>query len=191
VRDNIGYNWNKVSTTNVKDSYRERVVSSVEVKSMKCLGLIVASAILLLGDPAVTFASNFGGDNLMVSQNIVNIITDPDGQQVQYSTIAIDRRDLRQPHILRVWGETNNKAIPMEQVEVKINGKVVKTIANSFLELNLSPLLNVGRYIVEVSGTSVYSNVTISLNFTGINTQVNQKSSGSGRIKQKLIINIQ
>ncbi len=156
---------------------------------MKLLGLVFASAVFLSINPAIALPEGFNGT--VASQPTVKILTDDDGEQVQFTTISIDRYDLRQPHILRVRGAMNNVAVPMKRVDVKLNGKVIKSIANSSLELNLAPMMTVGRYEVEVSGNTPDSDATISLNFSGINTQVNQQSSGSGSIKQKLVINVQ
>jgi hypothetical protein len=156
---------------------------------MKILGLIMASAVLLSIDPAVTLAGNVS-NNRLISQTTVKMGTDAAGEQVQFTTVGIYRSDLSRPHILRVWGLMNNIAVPMERVDVKLNGKVVKSIANSSLEFNLAPLLTAGRYEVEVSGTTRQTNATILLNFAGANTQVNQQSSGSGKIEQKLVINV-
>jgi hypothetical protein len=156
---------------------------------MKILGLIMASAVLLSIDPAVTLAGTVTSHQLM-SQTTVKMGTDATGDQIQFTSVGIYRSDLSRPHILRVQGSMNNVAVPMERVDVKLNGKVVKSIVNSSLEINLAPLMTAGRYEVEVSGTTRQSDATISLNFVGANTQVNQQSSGSGKIKQKLLINI-
>jgi hypothetical protein len=156
---------------------------------MKILSLTVALAILSLIHPVQILANSDNEANWLVSQN-VNIRTDANNEQVQYSSVSLYRTDLREPHILRVRGELNNSPIPMEQVVVKLNGKVVKSIAGSDLELNLAPMMIPGRNEVEVSGTTVQSGTTISLNFKGPRTQVNQQSSGSGRIKQILAINV-
>ncbi len=152
---------------------------------VKILSLTVAVAVLSLINPA----ADANEANWLVSQS-VNIRTDANDERVQYSSVSLDRMDLREPHILRVRGELNNSPIPMEQVVVKLNGKVVKSIAGSDLELNLAPMMIAGRNQVEVSGTTVQSDTTISLNFKGPRTQVNQQSSGSGRIKQMLAINV-
>jgi hypothetical protein len=158
---------------------------------MKFLGLIFASTIAWSSISAIALAEDNFSDQAIVSQTTVNIRTDADGKQVQFTTVSIDRADLRQPHILRVRGSINNTAIPMQRVDVKLNGKVIKSIANSSLELNLAPLMMAkGRYEVEVAGTTNQSDVTISLKFTGPNTQVNQQSSGAGEIAQKLVINV-
>ncbi len=157
---------------------------------MKILELMFASAILLLSTPWVTLAEDNVNREMFVSQTTVKIGTDADGEQVQFTTVSIYRADLQQPHILRVRGAMNNTTIPMARVDVKLNGKIVKSIANGSLELNLAPMMTKGRYEVEVSGTTLQSDAMISLNFAGPNTQVNQQSSGSGRIKQKLVINV-
>jgi hypothetical protein len=156
---------------------------------MKILNLTIAVAILSLIHPVRIFAAEGNELNWLVSQS-VNIRTDSSGEQVQFSRVSLYRADLREPHILRIKAEFNNSPMPMEQVVVKLNGKVVKTIANRSLELNLAPLMMPGRNEVEVSGTASKSDTTISLNFQGPRTQVNQQSSGSGRIKQMLVINV-
>jgi hypothetical protein len=156
---------------------------------MKTLNLIITVAILSLIHPVQILAAEENEPNWLISQS-VNIRTDSTGEQVQFSRVSLYRVDLRQPHILRIKAEMNNSSMPMERVVIKLNGKVVKTIANRSLELNLAPLMMPGRNEVEVSGTASQSNSTISLNFKGPRTQVNQQSSGSGRIKQMLVINV-
>ena len=156
---------------------------------MKILNLTIAVAILSLIYPVRIVTAQSNETNWQVSQS-VNIRTDSSGEQVQFSRVSLYRADLRQPHILRIQAEMNNSLMPMERVVVKLNGKVVKTIANRSLELNLSPLMMPGRNEIEVSGTASQSDTTISLNFKGPRTQVNQQSSGSGKIKQMLVINV-
>jgi hypothetical protein len=68
---------------------------------------------------------------------------------------------------------------------------VVKKIANNSLELNLAPMMKVGRYEIQISGVSPRLDDTISINFTGKNTNVTQQFSGSGAIEKTLIINVQ
>jgi hypothetical protein len=146
---------------------------------------------LLFGHLAVIIAANTTAHPPAFSQTSVNIMTNADGGQVQSTTVSVDRADLDRPHILRVQGSANNSPIRLQQVEVKINGKVVKRIANNTLELNLAPILKVGRYEIEISGTSQDLDDTISVNFTGKNTNVTQQFSGTGTIKQTLVINVQ
>jgi hypothetical protein len=156
---------------------------------MKILNLTVVVAILSLIHPVRILAAEGNESNWLVSQS-VNIRTDASGEQVQFSRVSLYRADLRQPHILRIKAEMNNSPIPMDRVVVKLNGKVVKTIVNSSLEVNLAPLMLPGRNEVEVSGTASQTDTMISLNFKGPRTQVNQQSSGSGKIKQMLVINV-
>jgi hypothetical protein len=162
----------------------------LELKSMQISPSIVVIAALLISQPLVTMATAVTSDSVLVSQSSVIVTTDADGGQVQSTSISLDRADLSQPHLLRVKGSTNNTPVRMERVEVKINGKVVKTIANNSLELNLAPMLKAGRYEVEISGTSQRLDDTISVNFTGKNTNVTQQFSGTGSIEQKLVIDV-
>jgi hypothetical protein len=145
---------------------------------------IVVTAILL-SHPLMTTATEVDCDAVSVSQTSVNVTTDSDREQVQSTTISLDRADLRQPHILRVQGSPN-----MQRVTVKINGRLVKSIVNGSIELNLAPLMTVGSYQIEISGTSPRSDDPISLTFTGKNSNITQQSSGTGIIKQILVINV-
>jgi hypothetical protein len=155
---------------------------------MKTSVSVVASAVVLLNN-SVTIAAD-PGNNVTVSQSTVTVSTSADGGQIQSTTISVDRADLNQPHILRVQGSNNNSPIGMQRVEVKINGKLVRSIVNNSLELNLAPLLKTGRYEVEVSGNSPRLEDTISVNFTGKNTNVTQQFSGTGTLKQLLVIDV-
>jgi len=155
------------------------------------LGAIGASAILLLIHPVLAIAGGVDFDRSSSSQSSVSVTTENNGAQTQSSTVSLDRADLRQPHILRVLGEMNNSPVKMKRVEVRINGKVVKTIANGSLALDLAPMMmRTGRYEVDVLAISPQSANTISLNLIGANTQIKQQSSGTGNINRKLIINV-
>jgi CCR4-NOT transcriptional regulation complex NOT5 subunit len=154
----------------------------IEVKLMKILHTIV----LLLGHLAIIFAANLTTNTAALSQNSVTVSTDSHSEQTQSTTISLDRSDLSQPHILRVKGSSN-----MERVNVKINGKSVKSIVNGALELNLAPMMTAGHYEVDISGTSARSDDTVSVTFTGKNTNITQQSSGNRNLNQKLVINVQ
>jgi hypothetical protein len=127
---------------------------------------------------------------VFLSQSSVSVTTNSNNQGVQTTAVSIDRADLSQPHILRVQGSINNSPIQMKQVDVKINGQLVKSIANNSLELNLAPLMQTGTYEIEISATSPRSEDTILVSLNSPNTNVTQQSSGSGSIKQKLIIKL-
>jgi sulfur carrier protein ThiS len=158
---------------------------------MKTSVLVVASAILLLSNSSRTFAADVNGSAVTISQSTVTVSTDADGGQVQSTTIRIDRADLTQPHILRVQGLANDVPIRLQRVEVKVNGKVVRSIASNSLELNLASMMKPGRNEVEISGSSLRPDDTISVDFSGKNTNVSQQFSGTGMLKQTLVINIQ
>ncbi len=148
---------------------------------MKAIVPIFFSAILLLDSSFATATT----PTISIGQNSVSVATDDDDDGVQTATISIDRSDLSQPHVLRVQGSPR-----MERVEVKVNGKVVKSIVNDTLEINLAPMMTSGRYEVDVAGTLPQANDTVSVNFVGKNTNVTQQFSGNRNINQKLVINI-
>ncbi|WP_310481203.1 hypothetical protein [Chamaesiphon sp. VAR_48_metabat_403] len=151
---------------------------------------ILQSIVLLIGHLAIIVAANSTGNAVALNQSSVSITTNAEGGQIQSTTVSIDRADLSQPHILRVQGSNNDVPIRMARIQVKINGKVVKTIANNSLELNLAPMMQSGRYEVEISGVSPRLEDTISVNFAGKNTNVTQQFAGAGKIEQVLVINV-
>ena len=157
---------------------------------MKTSVSVVASAVLMMSNSVVTFATETNSSDVTISQSTVIVSTDADGGRVQSTTVSIERADLTQPHLLQVRGSTKNAPIRLQRVEVKVNGKVVKSIANNSLELNLAPLMKAGRNEIEISGNSSQNEDTISVNFNGKNTNVSQQFSGTGNVKQTLVVNI-
>jgi hypothetical protein len=156
---------------------------------MKALGWIFASIGLLAISSACASNARSGDVPIIISQNSVETSTD-DGNSNGVSKISFNRADLRKPHILRVYGMLDNNLVPLERVEVKMNGKVLKTIANGSLEIDLAPLMKAGRYEVNISGKSEKMDTAISLYFVGKNVNINQQSSGTGKIDRELIINV-
>jgi hypothetical protein len=152
-------------------------------------GSISICVILLLSYSVPSIATEVNG-NVSLAQSSVTVNTNSDGEGVQSTTVSIDRADLSQPHILRVQGLANNSPIEMRQVTVKINGRSIRSISNNSLELNLAPMMKAGSYEIEISATSPRPEDTILVNFKGKNTNVTQQFSGSGTIKQKLVINV-
>jgi hypothetical protein len=149
------------------------------------------SLVLGSGHLAVIVAVNLATNTAVFSQSSVNITTNAEGGQVQSTTVSVDRADLTQPHVLRIQGSANDTLIRLRRVEVKVNAKLVRSIVNNSLELNLAPLLKVGRNEIDISGTSPQPEDTISVNFTGTNTKVSQQFSGNSTVKQTLVINVQ
>jgi hypothetical protein len=151
---------------------------------------IVASVAVVLNN-SMAIAAEIESSAVTISQTTVIVSTDADGGQVQSTSVSIDRADLAQPYILRVQGLANDAPIRLQRVEVKVNGKVVRSIANSSLVLNLAPMLKSGRNEVEISGSSPRTEDTIVVSFSGKNTNVTQQFAGTGILKQILAIDIQ
>jgi hypothetical protein len=148
---------------------------------MKTIAPIIVSGILFLNHSLSTATI----PSISIDRNSVTITADTDDDDTQISTISIDRSDLDRPHILRIQGSPR-----MERAEVKVNGKVVKSIVNGSLEINLAPMMTSGRYEVDISGTLPQANDTVSVNFTGKNTSFTHQSSGNRTIEQKLTIDV-
>ena len=151
---------------------------------------VVASTVLFLSN-SVAISADATSQRVATNQSTVTVSTDASGGQVQSTVVSVDRADLTQPHILSIQGAANDAPIRLRRIEVKVNGKAIRSIVNNSLELNLAPRLKAGRNEVEILGTSSQPEDTISVNFTGKNTKVTQQFSGTGTIKQTLIINVQ
>jgi hypothetical protein len=157
---------------------------------MKALGWCLTIISLLVMLSACSSFTEFDDEPITTTQNSVETTTQSDGDGNGVSKISFNRADLSKPHILRVYGMFDNKLVPLERVEVKMNGKVIKSIANGSLEIDLAPLLKAGSYAIDVSGKSEQMDTVISLYFVGKNVNVNQQSSGTGKIDRQLIINV-
>jgi hypothetical protein len=151
----------------------------------------IAASVALVLNTSMAIGAEIEGSAVTISQTTVIVSTDADGGQVQSTSVSIDRADLALPHILRVQGLADDAPIRLQRVEVKVNGKVVRSIANSSLVLNLAPMMKPGRNEVEISGNSPRIEDTIAVNFSGKNTNVTQQFAGTGTLKQILVINIQ
>jgi hypothetical protein len=167
---------------------REYSLISEEVKYMKALGWIFTGISLLVMLSTCASIAESGDESTIAQTSVVTTSDDGDGKGA--SSISFNRADLRKPHILRVYGMLDNELVPMERVDVQMNGKVVKTIANGSLEIDLAPMMKAGRYDVKISGKSERVDTAISLYFVGKNVNINQQSSGTGKIDRQLIINV-
>jgi hypothetical protein len=157
---------------------------------MKAWGWCLSMISLLVMLSACSSFAEFDDEPITTAQNSVETTTQSDGDGNGVSKISFNRADLSKPHILRVYGMLDNKLVPLERVEVKMNGKVVKSIANGSLEIDLAPLLKASSYVVNISAKAEQMDTAISLYFVGKNVNVNQQSAGTGKIDRQLILNI-
>jgi len=106
---------------------------------------------------------------------------------IQQTTINLNLADLNQPHILRVGTSIRETQLTGQ---IKLDGKVIKTISNNQTEINLAPSLTQGRQVIEILGNYSPSYAAVIVEFTGTNTQVYQKTGGNGNFSQKIIIEV-
>ena len=104
--------------------------------------------------------------------------------QQQETSIDINSADLNSPHILTINSDTDNLSL---NAQIKLNGQLLKTLTKS-TEINLSPLLKKGKNLINISGKYSPENATINVKLSGDSTQIDQQSSGSGILDQRLII---
>jgi uncharacterized protein YxeA len=103
----------------------------------------------------------------------------------QTSSVTLSATDLRQPHILRI--STSGSQL---SGDIVLDGRVVKRLSSSQVEINLSPLLSVGEHIVEISGryAPASSGVSVELNGPGISSS--QQTSGNGLLNYTLNLSV-
>jgi hypothetical protein len=106
-------------------------------------------------------------------------------RQTQATTISLNSDDLRQPHFLRV-----STAAAQLNGRIELDGKLVQTLKNSRVQIDLSPKLTQGRHILSISGEYRPTNASVQIELIGPNTQVSQQTAGSGSINQTLIIEV-
>ncbi len=107
---------------------------------------------------------------------------------IQETTVSLDAVELKQPYLLKITiSDINTELIAGE---IKLDNRVIKSLNNSHIEINLSPLLSTGIHKVEISGKYRPANSTVKVELLGSQTQVSQETSGSGTINQILIINV-
>lgn len=149
---------------------------------------IVINVVLVLGlcVPPIA-AAELNADRYAIAQSIT---TTNDNTSTNSTAIDVDRADLRSPQRLRVQGMLSNSPVSIQRIVVKLNGKIVKTIASGSLELDLAPILKVGRNQITISGIVTNPNTAIALSFRNPNVNVNQQSAGTGKIDSRLIIEV-
>lgn len=108
-------------------------------------------------------------------------------QQTQETSINIDASDLRYPHFLRV---NVSQSVTQLQGQIKLDGKLIKTLSDRSTQINLSPYLSQGTNVLKISGQYFPPDAAIAVEFTGPHTQISQQTSGSGSLNQTLIIEV-
>ena len=130
-------------------------------------------------------------NNNFVSTNTrsVSIVSDNSQvqEQIQETIISLNASELKQPHILSITPLTGTTQLTGQ---IKLDGRVIENLRNNKIEINLSPYLTTGRHEIEISGNYTPGNSSVKVEFTGPSTQVNQQTSGSGKLVQTLIIDV-
>lgn len=130
-----------------------------------------------------TILNNFCIPQQPINQGVMGV-----NLNIQETTVSLDAVDLKQPYILRVSIANANPRLIAG--EIKLNNRVIKSLSNNQIEINLSPLLSIGMHKVEISGKYNPANSQVKVELLGGQTQVTQETSGSGTINQILIINV-
>jgi hypothetical protein len=109
-------------------------------------------------------------------------------EQIQSTAISIDREDLLYPHVLQLKAGSSESFEGFQRVKVKIRGKQITFPTTG--KMNLSPYLAAGRNQIEISAIVPNPESTISLKFQGKNAQIDQSSSGTGKMQMQMTIDV-
>jgi hypothetical protein len=140
------------------------------------VSLVSLATCTALGGFVSTSTHSYAAQNSIVS----NI-------QEQQSTITIARKNVAGSDIFLKIGSTGNAQI---KGVIKVNGKFMANLENT-RSLNLTSCLNRSTCEVSIDGTyNPDSSVKIELYSTNNNMKSTLESSGTGKLRQKLIVNI-
>jgi hypothetical protein len=109
-------------------------------------------------------------------------------QQTQETTINLNADELKQPQTLSI---SSSQSLTQITGDIKVNGKSIKKLSRNSTQINLAPSLKPGKNIVVVSGRYSPANTSIKFEFVTPNSHVSQQVTGSGYIKQVLVIKVQ
>lgn len=123
---------------------------------------------------------------ILSSSMAIGQISEITNTSIQQTTINLNKSDLVQPHWLTI-----NSTNSLTQLTIKINGKVVQKIPKNNARINLAPFLKKGKNIVSISSSYTSIDTSIKVEFSGINTQIGQETSGSGSLEQILAIDVE
>ena len=107
--------------------------------------------------------------------------------QEQQSTITIARKNIAGSNLFLKIDGTNNSQI---KGTIKVNGKFMANLENT-RSINLTSCLNRSTCEVSIDGTyNPDASVKIELYSTNKNMKSTLETSGTGKLRQKLIVNI-
>lgn len=102
----------------------------------------------------------------------------------QTTGVSINSDALKSPHILSIKSTDAQLT-----AEVSVDGVVIKKLQGS-QSFNLSPYLSDGVNKIEITGSYKPASDSVTVEFSGANTQVTQQTSGNGTLKQSLVITV-
>lgn len=152
-----------------------------EIIAMKNLRFFAIATITVLG--------LFGVEQKLwtVSPQLASV-ANAGSSQVQESTVSLNADDLSQPHVLRIFAPQSSSSL---SGSVSFNGRVIHSLRGRGTKINLSPYLRRGRNVVKISGYSSPSSASVEVEFSGPGTHINQTSSGTGSLNQRIVLDVQ
>ncbi|NCJ08153.1 hypothetical protein GS597_16890 [Synechococcales cyanobacterium C] len=144
----------------------------------KILGGLIAGGLLWLVSPAVIQAESIGSALGSAPWRLAQSI------QSQTTTVYLDASQLSRPHELRISTTGNLGG------QVKVGNTIVRYLNGRESWVNLAPYLRRGRNVVEISGSYAPAQGSISLELKAPGQNVVQQSSGNGRLRHTLILDV-
>ncbi|WP_009545872.1 hypothetical protein [Crocosphaera subtropica] len=118
--------------------------------------------------------------------NIATLISQ--SYQEQQTQISLSQYELNRPYTLTI--KTSNQGTQL-QGEIRLNGRSIQSLNQHQTVINLSPYLQVGKQMIEISGNYTPINDSIIIELKSQNSQTSQTTSGTGQLQQRLIINVE
>ncbi|HEY9640616.1 MAG TPA: hypothetical protein V6C57_09030 [Coleofasciculaceae cyanobacterium] len=166
------------------------------------LGLVVLTAIAALAYHAMAIQQSYPVISPVISieggnpvRNVASISVQQSAQQSdstqsgsfsqQQTTLNLNAANLKQPYILSV-----STAGAQLNGQIVLDGKVIQVLSSDRAQINLSPYLTVGQHTVEISADYAPASSSIRVEFSGVGTSISQQTSGSGRLRHILLIQV-
>lgn len=121
----------------------------------------------------INYYKNFNSQSYQLSQH-------------QQTTINLNSNDTKQPCILSIYTAKSTQIAG----QITVNNVLIQKFKNNLTSVNLSPYLSKGVKTVEILGSYKPTSASVRLKVSTPSTKVSQQTSGSGILKQTLIIKV-
>jgi hypothetical protein len=148
--------------------------------------LIVIAATTMVGSSSANSNYGFHGSQHTLSKVIasVDVKNAMQAYQRQINTISISRESLEDPHVLSVRVPAGASLAG----QIDINNEVQVPLSGNASTIDISPYLTTGTVRVTIAGSYTPASETVSINFEGPDTLVQQNNGGTGQLNYQLVL---